>query len=55
MSSRHDRPSAGVVFTPKSPPERLREVAQAAEAAGFAQLWPGEPEPLIVAWGKRGS
>jgi hypothetical protein len=31
-------PSVGVVFTPESPPERLREVAQAAEAAGFAQL-----------------
>jgi alkanesulfonate monooxygenase SsuD/methylene tetrahydromethanopterin reductase-like flavin-dependent oxidoreductase (luciferase family) len=31
--------AAGVVFTPKSPPERLREVARAAEAAGFAQLW----------------
>jgi alkanesulfonate monooxygenase SsuD/methylene tetrahydromethanopterin reductase-like flavin-dependent oxidoreductase (luciferase family) len=30
--------AAGVVFTPKSPPERLREVALAAEAAGFAQL-----------------
>ncbi len=31
--------TVGVVFTPKSPPERLREVAQAAEAAGVAQLW----------------
>jgi alkanesulfonate monooxygenase SsuD/methylene tetrahydromethanopterin reductase-like flavin-dependent oxidoreductase (luciferase family) len=31
--------AVGVVFTPKSPPERLREVARAAEAAGFAQLW----------------
>jgi alkanesulfonate monooxygenase SsuD/methylene tetrahydromethanopterin reductase-like flavin-dependent oxidoreductase (luciferase family) len=29
----------GVVFRPQSPPERLREVAQAAEAAGIAQLW----------------
>jgi alkanesulfonate monooxygenase SsuD/methylene tetrahydromethanopterin reductase-like flavin-dependent oxidoreductase (luciferase family) len=32
-------PKVGVVLTPKSPPERLRDVAQAAEAAGFAQLW----------------
>jgi alkanesulfonate monooxygenase SsuD/methylene tetrahydromethanopterin reductase-like flavin-dependent oxidoreductase (luciferase family) len=32
-------PTIGVVFTPNSPPERLREVAQAAEAAGVAQLW----------------
>jgi alkanesulfonate monooxygenase SsuD/methylene tetrahydromethanopterin reductase-like flavin-dependent oxidoreductase (luciferase family) len=32
-------PQVGVVLTPKSPPERLREVAQAAEGAGFAQLW----------------
>jgi len=29
----------GVVFRPQSPPERLREVAQAAEEAGIAQLW----------------
>jgi alkanesulfonate monooxygenase SsuD/methylene tetrahydromethanopterin reductase-like flavin-dependent oxidoreductase (luciferase family) len=29
----------GVVFRPQSPPERLREVAQAAETAGIAQLW----------------
>jgi alkanesulfonate monooxygenase SsuD/methylene tetrahydromethanopterin reductase-like flavin-dependent oxidoreductase (luciferase family) len=29
----------GVVFRPQSPPERLREVVQAAEAAGVAQLW----------------
>jgi alkanesulfonate monooxygenase SsuD/methylene tetrahydromethanopterin reductase-like flavin-dependent oxidoreductase (luciferase family) len=31
--------TVGVVLTPKSPPERLREVARAAEAAGVAQLW----------------
>ena len=31
--------TVGVVLTPKSPPERLQEVAQAAEAAGIAQLW----------------
>jgi alkanesulfonate monooxygenase SsuD/methylene tetrahydromethanopterin reductase-like flavin-dependent oxidoreductase (luciferase family) len=31
--------TVGVVLTPKSPPERLREVAQAAEAAGIDQLW----------------
>jgi alkanesulfonate monooxygenase SsuD/methylene tetrahydromethanopterin reductase-like flavin-dependent oxidoreductase (luciferase family) len=29
----------GVVFRPQSPPERLREVAQAADAAGLAELW----------------
>ncbi len=29
----------GVVFRPQLPPERLRDVAQAAEAAGVAQLW----------------
>jgi len=28
-----------VVFRPQSPPERLREVAVAAEAAGVAELW----------------
>lgn len=32
-------PTLGVVFRPQSPPERLREVASAAEAAGVAQLW----------------
>jgi alkanesulfonate monooxygenase SsuD/methylene tetrahydromethanopterin reductase-like flavin-dependent oxidoreductase (luciferase family) len=29
----------GVVFRPQLPPERLRSVAEAAEAAGIAQLW----------------
>ena len=29
----------GVVFRPQLPPERLRAVAEAAEAAGVAQLW----------------
>jgi alkanesulfonate monooxygenase SsuD/methylene tetrahydromethanopterin reductase-like flavin-dependent oxidoreductase (luciferase family) len=29
----------GVVFRPQSPPERLRDVAQAAEEAGVGQLW----------------
>lgn len=29
----------GVVFRPQLPPERLRAVAEAAEAAGFDQLW----------------
>jgi alkanesulfonate monooxygenase SsuD/methylene tetrahydromethanopterin reductase-like flavin-dependent oxidoreductase (luciferase family) len=29
----------GVVFRPQLPPERLRSVAEAAEAAGVAQLW----------------
>jgi alkanesulfonate monooxygenase SsuD/methylene tetrahydromethanopterin reductase-like flavin-dependent oxidoreductase (luciferase family) len=29
----------GVVFRPQSPPERLREVVEAAEAAGLAELW----------------
>lgn len=32
-------PSLGVVFRPQSPPERLREVVQVAEAAGIAELW----------------
>jgi alkanesulfonate monooxygenase SsuD/methylene tetrahydromethanopterin reductase-like flavin-dependent oxidoreductase (luciferase family) len=32
-------PELGVVFRPQSPPEHLRDVAQAAEAAGIAQLW----------------
>lgn len=29
----------GVVFRPQSPPERLREAVEAAEAAGIAELW----------------
>jgi alkanesulfonate monooxygenase SsuD/methylene tetrahydromethanopterin reductase-like flavin-dependent oxidoreductase (luciferase family) len=29
----------GVVFRPQSPPERLREVALAAEACGVGELW----------------
>jgi alkanesulfonate monooxygenase SsuD/methylene tetrahydromethanopterin reductase-like flavin-dependent oxidoreductase (luciferase family) len=29
----------GVVFRPQSPPERLRAVVQAAEAAGLPELW----------------
>ena len=29
----------GVVFRPPSPPESLRDVAVAAEAAGVAELW----------------
>lgn len=32
-------PELGVVFRPQSPPERLREVALAADDAGVAQLW----------------
>ena len=32
-------PTLGVTFRPQLPPERLREVAQAAEAAGVAELW----------------
>jgi alkanesulfonate monooxygenase SsuD/methylene tetrahydromethanopterin reductase-like flavin-dependent oxidoreductase (luciferase family) len=32
-------PKVGVVFRPQSPPERLRDVVQAAESAGIAQLW----------------
>src|ERR687892_1761072 len=32
-------PTIGVTFRPQSPPEELREVARAAEAAGIAQLW----------------
>lgn len=29
----------GVVFRPQSPPERLRDVVEATEAAGVAELW----------------
>jgi alkanesulfonate monooxygenase SsuD/methylene tetrahydromethanopterin reductase-like flavin-dependent oxidoreductase (luciferase family) len=32
-------PTLGVTFRPQLPPERLREVAEAAEAAGIAELW----------------
>jgi len=32
-------PSLGVVFRPELPPERLRAVAQAADAAGLDELW----------------
>jgi alkanesulfonate monooxygenase SsuD/methylene tetrahydromethanopterin reductase-like flavin-dependent oxidoreductase (luciferase family) len=32
-------PTIGVTFRPQSPPEKLREVAQSADAAGIAQLW----------------
>lgn len=32
-------PGLGVVFLPQSPPERLREVALAAEATGAVELW----------------
>jgi alkanesulfonate monooxygenase SsuD/methylene tetrahydromethanopterin reductase-like flavin-dependent oxidoreductase (luciferase family) len=32
-------PTLGVTFRPQLPPERLREVAQAAEGAGVAELW----------------
>jgi alkanesulfonate monooxygenase SsuD/methylene tetrahydromethanopterin reductase-like flavin-dependent oxidoreductase (luciferase family) len=31
--------STGVVFRPPSPPERLRDVVEATEAAGVAELW----------------
>ncbi|WP_433556414.1 LLM class flavin-dependent oxidoreductase [Pseudonocardia xinjiangensis] len=33
------QPTLGVTFRPQSPPERLREVALAAEAAGVSELW----------------
>ncbi|OLT43283.1 oxidoreductase [Serinicoccus sp. CNJ-927] len=32
-------PHIGVIFPPDQPPERLREVAQGAEAAGLDELW----------------
>src|ERR1700754_3016989 len=32
-------PSTGVVFRPEEPPERLRAVVSAVEAAGVAELW----------------
>jgi alkanesulfonate monooxygenase SsuD/methylene tetrahydromethanopterin reductase-like flavin-dependent oxidoreductase (luciferase family) len=31
--------TTGVVFRPQSPPERLREVVEAADAAGVGELW----------------
>jgi alkanesulfonate monooxygenase SsuD/methylene tetrahydromethanopterin reductase-like flavin-dependent oxidoreductase (luciferase family) len=34
-----DEPTLGVTFRPQLPPERLREVAQAADRAGVAELW----------------
>ena len=34
-----DKPTLGVTFRPQMPPERLREVAQAADRAGVAELW----------------
>jgi alkanesulfonate monooxygenase SsuD/methylene tetrahydromethanopterin reductase-like flavin-dependent oxidoreductase (luciferase family) len=34
-----DKPTLGVTFRPQLPPERLREVAQAADLAGVAELW----------------
>jgi alkanesulfonate monooxygenase SsuD/methylene tetrahydromethanopterin reductase-like flavin-dependent oxidoreductase (luciferase family) len=37
--SRMTDPTIGVTFRPQCPPEELREVAQAADAAGIAQLW----------------
>lgn len=32
-------PTVGVTFRPQSPPERLHEVVQVAEAAGIDELW----------------
>jgi alkanesulfonate monooxygenase SsuD/methylene tetrahydromethanopterin reductase-like flavin-dependent oxidoreductase (luciferase family) len=32
-------PTLGVTFRPQLPPQRLRDVARAAEAAGVAELW----------------
>jgi alkanesulfonate monooxygenase SsuD/methylene tetrahydromethanopterin reductase-like flavin-dependent oxidoreductase (luciferase family) len=32
-------PTIGVTFRPQCPPEELRDVARAADAAGIAQLW----------------
>jgi alkanesulfonate monooxygenase SsuD/methylene tetrahydromethanopterin reductase-like flavin-dependent oxidoreductase (luciferase family) len=34
-----NEPTLGVTFRPQSPPERLREVAIAAEASGVSELW----------------
>lgn len=34
-----NEPTLGVTFRPQSPPERLREVALAAEACGVSELW----------------
>jgi alkanesulfonate monooxygenase SsuD/methylene tetrahydromethanopterin reductase-like flavin-dependent oxidoreductase (luciferase family) len=34
-----DEPTLGVTFRPQLPPERLREIAQAADRAGVAELW----------------
>lgn len=29
----------GAIFLPQNPPERLRDIARAAEEAGLEQLW----------------
>lgn len=39
MILRMTDPTIGVTFRPQCPPEELREVALAADAAGIAQLW----------------
>ena len=52
----------GVIFPPDLPPERLRPVAEAAEAAGVEQLWLWEdcfkesgiaPTAAVLAWTER--
>lgn len=54
--------SLGVIFPPDQPPERLREVAVAAEAAGIPELWLWEdcfaesgmaPAAAALAWTER--
>jgi 5,10-methylenetetrahydromethanopterin reductase len=39
MSNPSLRPSIGVIFHPKFPPETLADYARRAEAAGFEELW----------------
>lgn len=52
----------GVIFPPDQPPERLREVALATEAAGVGELWLWEdcfaesgmaPASAVLAWTER--
>lgn len=55
-------PTIGLIFPPDQPPERLREVALATEAAGIAELWLWEdcfaesgmaPAAAALAWTER--
>src|SRR5512136_2598068 len=39
MNDARPKPTVGVIFHPKFPPETLAEYARKAEAAGFAEVW----------------